>query len=391
MLDWLACLFAPKIRDLHEAPPVALPEPRPEPEMLERVRVTFAELAELPFHPRAGLSAHDALMAMGCRDLVTREADQHPDTAGRTDNYAALPAFQEVAIPGSDGVSLTGRRSTGAPGAPVVIVVHGLYDSHTSRYVVEFSEVLRRWGFHVVALDMRDHGRLRGRPPVSSLGVAEGRDLFAAARALSAAEGVSVGILGISFGGQCAVRAAHEATQAGTPEVLRGGVLALSAPLDVPEAVAALDDPTRLPRPRGLKAWLIDRELRSVFVRHLRLRIAEHGPFESPCRDYRDYIREVLLPAEAHPPPSLEAWLEQASCARTEVLGAVAVPVGIVHAVDDMLVPVHHLRAAREAAAGNPFVATFELPAGGHAGFAVLDPAGTMSLLATFFGRLRDG
>jgi predicted alpha/beta-fold hydrolase len=273
----------------------------------------------------------------------------------------------------------------------VVIVVHGIYDSHTSRYVVEYAEVLRRWGFHVVALDMRDHGRLRGRTPPPSLGLHEGRDLYAAACALADAEGVSVGVLGLSYGGQCAVRAAHEATLAGRPEVLRGGVLTLNAPLNIHEAVLALDDDSRLPRAQGLRARLVTHELRGVFTRHLRMRIREHGPFDHPVEDYEGYIRDVVLPAYPKDPPLVGAFLGAARCTQPSVLGKLAVPLAALHSRDDMLVPVRHLREAAAAAAGNPLVAALELPAGAHVGYGIVDPQGTLQLLAAFFGLLRDG
>jgi len=391
MLTWLACLVAPKVLDLMQAPAVDLPDPSPHPELLARARQTWDELAAIPWRPRAGLDAYDLMLGLACRDIVTREADQHPDTAGRTPNYAQLPVFQEVSVPGADGVTLTGRRSTGAPGAPVVIVVHGLYDSHTSRYVVELAEVLRRWGFHVLALDMRDHGRLRGRPPPSALGLHEGRDLLAAATALSEAEGVSVGILGLSFGGHCAVRAAHEATLAGRPEVLRGGVLSLSAPLDAQEAVAAIDDPSRLPHPNGFKQRLILRNFLSTLHRHLRLRIREHGPFGHPVEDLETYIRDVVLPAYPNDPALVGAYLGAARSAQSDVIAKLAVPVAVVAAADDPIVPVKHLRLTAALGKDNPFVFTRELPSGGHMGFSTLDPQALLQLLATFFGRLRDG
>lgn len=391
MLDGLACLLAPKIEDLTEAPALGLPEPSQHPELLDRARQTWAELAAIPWQPRSDRSAYDVLLGMTCRDLITREADQHPDTAGRTPNYERFPAFQEVTVPGAEGVVLTGRRSTGAPGSPVVIVVHGLYDSHTSRYVVELAEVLRRWGFHVLALDLRDHGRLRGKAPPTAVGLHEGRDLFAAACALSEAEGVSVGILGCSFGGHCAVRAAHEATLAGRPDVLRGGVLALSAPLDVQEAVAALDDVSRLPQPHGFKQRLIARNFHATLRRHLLIRIREHGPYGHPVDDIEGYIRDVVLPAYPQDPALVGSFLGAARCTQPDVIPRLAVPVALLHAVDDMLVPIRHLRLARDLGQSNPHVYARELPSGGHMGFGVVDAQGTMRVMATFFGRLRDG
>jgi predicted alpha/beta-fold hydrolase len=388
MLSWLACQLAPKIGDLAATPVPALPEPGRAEAPSDRAREAAAALAAVPFRPRTDIDAHGALMALACRDLVTAEADQHPDTAGRTPNWAPYPEFQEVEIPGSGGVTLTGRHSVGPPGQPVVIVVHGLFDSHVSRYVIEHAVSLAHMGFHVVALDMRDHGRLRGKKPPGSLGVHEGKDLFAAASALGDKEGVPVGILGLSFGGQCAVRAALEATLAGRPEVLRGGVMTLSAPLQIQEAICALDDRTRLPPPQGLRRKLITRELYAVLQRHLRLRLGEQK-LAHPAADYEGYIREIVLPAYPDLPNLVGAVLGAARCTQPSVLGAIKVPVAIVHAADDFLVPPLHLREAKRAAGDNPFVTTRELPAGGHVSFAIADPVGTMGMLAAWFGTLR--
>lgn len=388
MLRWLACQLAPKIPDLTASPAPPLPEPGRAETLADRAREAAAALAAVPFRPRTDIDAHGALMALACRDLVTAEADQHPDTAGRTPNWAAHPEFQEVEIPGAGGVTLTGRQSVGPPGQPVVIVVHGLFDSHVSRYVVEHAVCLARMGFHAVALDMRDHGRLRGKKPPIALGVHEGKDLFAAAAALGDKEGVPVGILGLSFGGQCAVRAALEATKAGRPEVLRGGVLTLSAPLQIQEAICALDDRSRLPPAHGFKHKLVAREMFNVLQRHLQLRLHEQT-LAHPADDFEGYIREVVLPAYPDLPNLVGAVLGAARCTQPSVLGAVKVPVAVVHAADDFLVPALHLREAKKAAGDNPFVTTRELPGGGHVSFGIADPAGTLGMLAAWFGTLR--
>ena len=230
MLSALACLFAANPPGPTALPTPPLPDPLLLGELTERAVQAHREVAELPLENETGLDGTQLLLAMGCRDLALREANQDPDLAGRPRTWEGLP-FAPVSVPGTDGVQLTGRRSTGAPGAPLVVVVHGLLDSHGSSYVVELSESLRRMGFHVVALDVRDHGGLRGHGPTTSLGPAEGRDLLAAVRALTRGEEVSVGLLGLSFGGVCALHAAHEATRLGEASRLRGGVLSMGSPL----------------------------------------------------------------------------------------------------------------------------------------------------------------
>jgi predicted alpha/beta-fold hydrolase len=390
MLDWLACqLLAPRLVDLTQVPTPPLPEPWVDNDLLTRARRTHEELDALEWQARGPINPYKLLMGMGCRDLTTREADQQPDTAGRAPNYAPYPAFQPLEIPLDGGPVLTGHHSTGAPGAPVVMVIHGLFDSHVTGYVVEYAEVLRRMGFHVVALDLRDHGRQLGRGLPPSLGIEEGRDLFAAARTLSHAEGVSVGIVGMSYGAHCAVRAAHEATLAGEPEVLRGGVLALCGPLDIHEAILGFDDHGRLPGADAFMDRMIFSELMKVLDRFLRLRT--RGVALPRADAYRVYVEQVLLPAYPEMPGEFDAFLDEARSSQPAVMGKLAVPTAIVHPVDDPLVPVTHARRAREAAGDNPYVHVRELTFGGHIGLAGVDGAATQQLLATWFGRLRDG
>ncbi len=410
MLDWLACrLLAPRLLDLTQLPPPELPEPASSDDLLTRAVQTFDELESLDFQARGPTNPYRLLMAMGCRDLLTREADQQPDTAGRAPNYAPHPGFQPVELPLEGGPTLTGHRSTGAPGAPVVLVIHGIFDSHVTGYVVEYSETLRRMGFHVLSLDLRDHGRRLGSEQPPSLGIEEGRDIFRAARLLSRAEGVSVGLLGLSYGAHCVVRAAHEATLAGEADILRGGVLAVSGPLDIGEALQAFDDPSRLPRGDSFMDRIIFKEVLKVMSRHLRLR--SRGARLQRPRLWESYVRRVLLPAQAMHARHAQAaqadqaataeadatdaevatFLSSARSAQPEVVGSLQVPTAIVHPVDDPLVPVHHARRAREAAGDNPYVRVFELPFGGHIGLSGVDGPGTGQLLANFFGRLRDG
>ena len=392
MLDWIACLLAPRVPSLLEQPTPALPDPAPDRELADRAARAFDAVQRAPFRPTGTCDPYKLLLAMGCRDLVRGEADQHPDSAGRTPNYRDHPAFQPVEIPlGAGRPTLTGRRSTGAPGAPVVIVVHGLFDSHVAGYVVDIAESLRRMGFHTLALDLRDHGLLRGREPPPSLGIEEGRDLFLAARALSRAEGVSVGLLGLSYGAHCVVRAAHEAGLAGEPDVLRGGVLAVAGPYDLLEAVLAIDEPERLPRPERLLQRLVFRALLSSMSRHLTQRLREHRRPTRRGAPYQAYIEHVVQPRYAEHGATVEAFLRAAGSARPDLMSALRVPTLLLHSSDDPLVPVRHLQRARAAAGSNPWVAGRELPSGGHVCLGAVDPAGTLGLLAAWFGTLRDG
>lgn len=388
MLAWFVCRFAPRLRPLLGVPTPELPEPAEQDDLRERAAAVLAALDGLVLRPEGELDPFRLIFGMGCEDLAGREADQDPTLAGGGRTWAPFGAFQPVEIPVGDGLSLPGRHSVGPPGAPVVIVVHGLFDSHASAYVVPYAEALRRMGFHVVALDMRDHGRLRGKGRVTTLGLHEGRDLLEAARVLGDAEGVSVGILGLSFGGVCAVRAAHEASKAGRPELLRGGVLTIGAPLDMQELVGAFDDPSRLPRPSSLTARLVRRGVLSTLRRHLALRVPPGTSVSRAGHDAESYVREVVLPACPDAPPLVGSFLGLVRCTQKSVLGTLGVPTAIVHSTNDPLVPVLHARRARDAAGDNPCVRVLELPEGGHVALQHVDPAYTQELLATFFGGL---
>jgi predicted alpha/beta-fold hydrolase len=392
MLDRIACLLAPQLPDLTAGPAPALPNPCREPDLTDRARAAFEALDQIAFEAGGReTNPYKLLLGLGCRDVLTREADQVPGRAGMAPNYERFDGYATLGIPLGDGVTMRGHHSQGPPGAPIVIIVHGLFDSHVSGYVVELAEVLRRFGFHVVALDLRDHGLSRGVPPPPCLGLEEGRDLLKAARALSRGEGVSVGMLGLSYGGHCVVRAAFEASRTGHADLLRGGVMAVGAPLDVAEGVRAFDDGSRLPRPGSLfervMFWGVQREVN----RQLKVRMKEHGLSAARRSVYEQYIRQVIMPAYPDGPGDLDALLLEASCARPEVMAELAVPTALVHPVDDPLVPVEHMRKALAAAGGNPLVHGLELPLGGHVGLSAADPRSTMELLAAFFGRLRDG
>jgi len=110
------------------------------------------------------------------------------------------------------------------PGPPdaiaTVVVVHGFSNWSRSSEVHAAVDQLSTWA-HVVALDLRGHGRSAGR---STFGVAEPADVAAAVAAGRAlAPGRPVLALGISLGGASALFAAG----GGTP---LSGVVAVSAP-----------------------------------------------------------------------------------------------------------------------------------------------------------------
>jgi pimeloyl-ACP methyl ester carboxylesterase len=125
-------------------------------------------------------------------------------------------------------------------GAPLVLVVHGLFDSSDHHYLRNTGSVLYSMGLSVALLDMRDHGEtLRRNPDVPlTLGVLEGHDLRHLARQFREACGPRVGALGVlgySGGGLASIRAYSTDKQAaarGEAPQFDLGVLAISPVLD---------------------------------------------------------------------------------------------------------------------------------------------------------------
>ena len=163
--------------------------------------------------------------------------------------------------------------------------------------------------------------------------------------------------------------------------------MAIGAPLNIHEALLGFDDRSRLPRPETLFDRLILKELIAVMGRHLGYRASMRL---SKTEVFEDYVRLVVLPAYPDAPPLVGAYLGQARCTRPEIMSNLAVPVALLHPVDDPIVPVAHCREALAAADGNPFVWGREFAHGGHVCMGPVDPLATLSLIGTFFGRLRD-
>ncbi|HEX6787048.1 MAG TPA: alpha/beta fold hydrolase [Acidimicrobiales bacterium] len=140
-------------------------------------------------------------------------------------SYPLAPRYRPPALPlrllSADRTRLSAVWVPGPAGAiATVVVVHGFTNWSRSREVRAAVGQLSTWA-HVVALDLRGHGRSAGR---STFGVAEPDDVAAAVAAGRAlAPALPVVTLGISLGGASSLFAAG----GGSPVA---GVVAVSAP-----------------------------------------------------------------------------------------------------------------------------------------------------------------
>ena len=142
-----------------------------------------------------------------------------------------------------DSFCVFARLALHARPAPLILVVHGMFDSGAQDYVQHMAATLFRMGHAVLLPDMRDHGdTYRAAPQLATtLGALEGADLLALAQLARGQCGslvTHVGVLGMSGGGLDAIRAFSADAQG----QLDAGVLALSPLLDVDAAIRDLSD-----------------------------------------------------------------------------------------------------------------------------------------------------
>jgi pimeloyl-ACP methyl ester carboxylesterase len=143
-----------------------------------------------------------------------RRARRHPPLAPQPLG-PPLPPGTIVRVPGRGDVFV--RYQAGPPGAPTVLLVHGWMASADLNWLGAFPALADR--YHVVAMDVRGHGRgIRSSEPFSLEDCAD--DAAALLREL----GVPAVVAGYSMGGAIALLLARR-----HPEVARGLVMVASA------------------------------------------------------------------------------------------------------------------------------------------------------------------
>ena len=278
--DWRADLDV--LLERYENAPVLAPEDA-------RLEPLFGGLTTLSFFGADALPrVRDQQLAPGSargEDLAQAcEQPSSPAASARalqlTDDPRYVPVWMPLAIRGGlaatgvrcderghpigegaqDSFCMFGRLALQSGPAPVIMVVHGLFDSGAQDYVQRLAAVLFRLGHSVLLPDMRDHGdTLRAAPQLSStLGTLEGADLLALSQLTRQTCGervTRVGITGVSGGGMDAIHALI----ADRTGLLDAGVLALSPLLDVEQAIRDLSDTGDCAIPRSVElTWTDD-------------------------------------------------------------------------------------------------------------------------------------
>lgn len=292
-------------------------------------------------------------------------------TAGLLYPYPA--AFEPVMIESRDGTPICGHLALQPceTQRPALILACGSYASKNSGWLLTLAaRAYYRWGFHVLALDLRnlgDSGRFSEAP--TSWGYRESDDIIAAAEYLGSLELVStVGVCGVGMAAAAALIAAGRSRLDGP---LRGGVVAVSPCADASRGVERLLRTTGL-TPLATARRLLERAL--LFTKTL---AGGPRPFFSP----REYTREVSCQYYEIDESDL---YRKASPLKT--MSEIEVPCLLLHAMDDGIAPVSDTYALLSAAGENPMVRALIPPTGGHSLYGPATRKWFGEVLETFFG-----
>jgi uncharacterized protein len=109
-----------------------------------------------------------------------------------------MPRYQAVSFPSrGDHVPLAGWYVENRPGAPVVIVVHGIRESRHDGKVLTAAGMLARGGYNVLLFDLRNHGDSGRDGGRTSMGNREYRDVLGAWDWLIGSRHYSAGRIGV--------------------------------------------------------------------------------------------------------------------------------------------------------------------------------------------------
>ncbi len=271
--------------------------------------------------------------------------------------FAATGAVTcELILPGGDGVRLQGFHSRVPNRAPrgLAVLFHGWEGSSESGYLLHTAARLLADGFEVFRLNFRDHGDTHHL----------NQDIFHSCRLAEVVHAVKalgerfaplpLVAAGYSLGGNFALRLARAAPAAGIR--LRHA----AAVCPVIDPAAGMD---ALERGLPLYHWYFARKWRRSLEKKRRL-FAAHRDLDDRILSLG--IRELTahLVRRGGEFPSLEAYFDGYSVAGDR-LADLQVPVSILTAADDPVIPVHGFHGLRLPAHSRLEIS----PWGGHCGF----------------------
>lgn len=262
----------------------------------------------------------------------------------------------------------------GREGKPVVIVVHGIFDSNSNRYVRYAASALAEQGFGVVVPDMRWHGCLYQHDLLATAGLDEAADLVAWGKWLQQSRQRPVGLLGFSLG---ALDTIHAMARPEAVDVFSAGAVAISPPGDMSSVVKRLDRAPYLLDDGG--NWMHVTYFRTMLKR--RARTAGIALEESEL--FGTFLDHIVR-QHAQPFPKTRAELIEKIEPRP-ILPRVKRPLLIIAATNDPVMMEISAGVLRDGSAGLPSVAVIVTPEGGHTGHLGRDASWVAEMLAKFF------
>jgi predicted alpha/beta-fold hydrolase len=242
--------------------------------------------------------------------------------------------------------------------APLVLILHGLEGSSRSHYVSGLLREVFAHGLRGSVLNFRScSGELNRAPRLYHSG--ETSDLeWVVGRLLEREPGLRLGLVGVSLGGNVALKWLGERGE-DVPEAVVGAV-AISTPFDLAACARVLD--------RGLARSLYTTE----FLRTMRAKVKAKAHLydgrvdvkaASRARTFAEYDRLVTAPLYGFA-DERDYWARSSS---GRYLPAIRRPCLLINAVNDPFVPPSSLPA--ETVACSPWIEALFPSEGGHAGF----------------------
>jgi hypothetical protein len=244
-----------------------------------------------------------------------------------------------------------------APGAPLLLVLHGLEGSCRSHYVRGLLTLARASGWRAVTLNFRScSGEPNRLPRFYHSGDTDDLDLVVA-RLVERDPPVRIGAVGVSLGGNVLIKWLGERGD-GTPEQVRGAVT-ISTPYDLERCARRLD--------RGMQRYTYTASFMRSFKQKVRDKARAFPDFVDMAavmraRTFAEYDRVVTAPLHGFA-DEVDYW-RRASC--VPYLARVTRPVLLISARDDPFVP---SEALPDPASLPPNVVAEFSERGGHVGF----------------------
>lgn len=319
--------------------------------------------------PASNMSGFKATMAVVRHDNKRKLLDQFGDTAGR----GALPAgFESLNVDCGDAAPLRSYvRPPSRGGEPVVLMLHGMYDSKQTRYMHVTAASLAASGLGVVIPDLRWHGELFNDSFPATFGILEANDVMAWGRVLrDHFPGSPLILFGFSLGALYVIN-----TMSRDHNRLFAGGIATSPPAALAEVIPHLDG-----RPDFLRHPLLA-FIRQFFHEALTIRMDSAGLKPDKRRLFSQFVEwlddeTTELRRDGR---SLVETVEPSA-----QLDRIAAPLLIIGARDDTVFPTVALQSLARAAKSQPLAHVIETPHGGHIGIGAAYPQWFVPLCARF-------